>query len=220
MITDRLLHIHVPRTGGDVLRYVLQNTDGLQIFSGDEKHLTYQQMRGRIDDPLPIITFIRSPWEYYLSQWGWLSAARAAGFPAPFRRYLDMIQAKSATHGLHTTLTRNWDLMGCNEADYIGRFERLRSEIVRILNEIIPDLITPQETGALLSRAPLFTPDTLPGWGPLAKGPSPYRSYYDSDLKKRVKRWDGELIERFGYMFGGGDNERTAGEPGRSGNGD
>ena len=202
MITDRLLHIHVPRTGGDVLRYVLQNTEGLQIFSGDEKHLTYRQMCERVDHVLPVITFIRSPWEYYVSQWGWMSEARVGGFPAPFSEYLNFVQDGAATHGLSTTLTRNWDLMGCDEADYIGRFERLRAEIVRILNEIIPDLITPEETAALLVRAPLFTPDPMPGWGPLEKGPPPYHGYYDSELRERVEHWDGELIERFGYAFG------------------
>ena len=203
MITDRLLHIHLSRTGGFLFRYVLQNVGGLRILSGANLHLTYQEMQNQVHgDVPPAVTFIRNPWEYYVSMWGWLTLAHRDGFPpAPFSAYMDRVKEGSKTNRPYMTLTHNWKLMGCEQADYIGRFERLKPEIIRILDEIIPDLISPEQTAALLLQAPPFHISPMPGWRYLLDRPRPYHEYYDSELKEQVQEWDGEMIERFGYTF-------------------
>lgn len=204
MITDRLLHVHVPRTGGLLFRYVLEHIEGLKIFSGPELHLSHSEMCKRIGaDPPPGVAFIRNPWEYYVSMWVWLCNAQREGFPAPFDDYLDCISEGSIGKFVGVTLSGAWEALGCDNCEHIGRFEHLWAEIVRLTDLLAGDLINPQETRALLERAPVLHPSWIPGWGDRVNRspPLPYRQYYNQELRQQIAEWDEELIKRFEYEF-------------------
>lgn len=196
MFSDRLLHIHIDRTGGHLLWEVVR---GLGLKLDGPPNEPYSVMVERctqqgIEVP-PAITFTRNPWEWYVSRW--TQNCRRGDFEGEFKDYLRILQENSGRGRHIVRMSDWWDEMECGRADHIGRFETLHDDIIRILLAIIPDVATEEKIRHLF--------DTLP-WQkaaitPSGEHPGPHYTWYDAESQAWVAEWDARLIEAFGYAF-------------------
>jgi hypothetical protein len=200
LITDRLLHIHVFRTGGFLLRGVLLNVSGLTVYDS-ALHREYPTMAEMalsfLDRVPPAVAFVRNPWIWYVSMWSYTLLYRTPPHQTTFGEYMSMIVEDSSDLD-YVRFSDHWESMGANKAQYIGRFEDLYHDIERILTLMIPDLVTGKRIRELMAMEPRH--HASQPWK--AKGTVlDYERFYTDELRETVKEWDGELIERFGYEF-------------------
>lgn len=202
MITDRLLFIHIQRTGGLFVRGVLRQIPGLWIFN-DHLHLSYDQMvakcEGYIDPVPPALAFVRNPWSWYVSLWGRIWWDPTIDFVGSFREFMQVVKSGiMAPDPNFAKFSDHWRYMGGDKAEHIGRFEILRQDIDMLIGSHLNGLINPVQLRLLMASQPHSHP--CREW-PTFERCKPYWRYYDKELASWVKEWDGELIERFGYEF-------------------
>jgi len=197
LVTDRLIFIHVYRTGGYLVRSVLRQIPGLRIIH-DHLHLSYERMAGIAHDVLgyipPALVFHRNPFSWYVSMWGIVWQNPRIGFTGSFREYMEGIGVIDDPN--FVTFTQNWTELGADRAKYIERFEALPGALeypLCLLTHI--DLL---QLLPILHGEPRFHPALE--W-PSRQRTKHYSHYYDKDTKHMVEDWDGELIERLGYGF-------------------
>lgn len=200
MITDRLLHVHVFRTGGFVFRDILRAIPGLRIID-DVLHRPYGKMATMAQEELgyvpPAVAFVRNPWAWYVSMWRYTNLYRTPPHLAGFKEYMKAIRDGAIQDPDYVRLSDHWRTIGADGRQHRGHFENLHDEIVRILVEIVPDLIDEEQIRELLAHTERHHPSEPWGVGPIAY----YGGHYDEEVRKWVEQWDGELIERFGYRF-------------------
>lgn len=202
MITNRLLHAHVFRTGGYLFRGVLSKIPNLRVLD-EYAHRSVDEMRGigstfKLPENLPIVTFVRNPWEWYVSQWCWVTWAKP-GYRCSFRSYLETIRECSTADPNIATLTHNYYThIQAHKATHFGRFETLKEDIERILVDIMPDLVTGEQLRELMANEPIYHPAAV---YPTTERMEHYSHYYGPQTKMWVERWDAGLIAQYGYGF-------------------
>ena len=202
MITDRLLHIHIYRTGGLFVREVLRSIPGLKIYS-DQLHMTYEQMATKAQDYMgyvpPAIAFVRNPYSWYVSMWGRIWWDPGVPFVGIFREYMEAIKDNSIDDENFVTFSGHWRVMGVDGAIYIGRYESLYEGMRTVAHGALSNWGTASDhLDNLMNRQPRFHPARE---YPSGKRITDWRQYHDKDTKRWVEDWDGELIEGFGYGF-------------------
>jgi hypothetical protein len=95
-----------------------------------------------------------------------------------------------------TTMTQSWTYLEADRAQYVGRFEDLLNETVRILQAIMPD-VTRVEIMHGFAKAGVRRRAPRPNGKPYGD----WRQYYALDLRRWVASNDKGLIERYGYTF-------------------
>ena len=103
-------------------------------------------------------------------------------------------------------LTVAREYLQADKVDYTGRFEHYEDEIVRILQSIIPNLITEDQIRVEIARAGLKNYTRDPDGGHRR----PFQTYYDTRMRNAVAEMEADLIERFGYSFD--DEDRILGQ--------
>lgn len=171
-----------------------------------EAHLPYSVMVKRAGFAPPAFVFIRNPWSYLVSQWSWISHIGQAGMKdVPFetyfnrvRRNVDMGYPGDPGSALNFgPISWAWRHLEADKAQYIGRFENLREDIVKILCEIMG---TNEIEGWIRDRIKRAGyPRRAPT--PSGKLSGDYRKYYSPEMAAQVAGWDSALIERFGYGY-------------------
>lgn len=201
MLFDRMISIGIGRTGHAMLcLHVLPKIPGLVVL--DERgHTPFQYYKDRCKElnvPLPpAFTFIRNPFEWYVSHWCWTHLI-GTFFKGTFPEYME----KTRTHHHHfgfRSVTMTWAYHGAENATYIGRYENLYADAARIISTIIPDLTTEAQVLEIAQNAPWQGKGRFTREGGEHHGD--YRQYYDDTCKQIVHDLDGDLIERFGYTF-------------------
>lgn len=218
MLTDRLMHIHVHRTGGFLVRAVLRQIPGLRIIN-DHLHLPYERMAEIAQDYLgympPAITFVRNPWAWYVSMWGCIWWYPNLPFVGTFREYMEAIRDGAIDDPNFVTMTEHWKAMGADKATKTCAFENIQYWLWLALEEYADDLLDgmrgPEHRWSLTNTIPEQDPIWAilmgqPRFHPSLEWPSRQRTrhyshYYDAEMRRWVEGWDGELIERFGYRF-------------------
>lgn len=203
MITDRLLFIHIYRTGGLFVRGVLREIPGLKILN-DDLHLSYNQMvakcEGYMNPVPPAIAFVRNPWSWYVSMWGRIWWDPTIDFVGSFREYMQAIRDGSMNDDNNfVKFSDHWAKMGGDKAQRIGQLEQLRWDSFWLMSRYLDGLIPDSELVTVHETQPRYHP--CREW-PTFERCKPYWRYYDKELANWVKGWDGELIQRFGYEFG------------------
>lgn len=204
MLTQYLIHLHLPRTGGSTLRAFLGDIPGSHIVSG-VAHAPYDFFVRQCEIvcyPVPpAFIFIRNPWDWYVSQWSWVASMGVRGYKGvPFRDWMEVVEGGMEQEAFDfSPVSYAWEHVQGDKADYVGRFEDFEDEVVRILLSlsIVPKLIDEDwirgKLKAVGRRRQERTPD--------GNFHGPYREYYDDEMRSWVTEWDDELIERFGYEF-------------------
>lgn len=203
MLTDQIMRIGLGRAGEGMQYNLLLSIPGLWIIN-KRTHGVYDEYVGQcrdLDIPTPpSFVFIRNPWQWYVSQWCWIRHVQRADFPfqGTFREAME-ITKKDPSFWYLRTLTSSWYKHGADKAQYVGRFENLEDETVRILMAVIPDLVTEEEIRERV-RTDWEGRVCCPN-GEYEDRSLDYRPYYDGELRQWVAEWDAELIRRFGYEF-------------------
>lgn len=199
MITDRLIHIHVPRTAGTMFRALLDSMPGLVIHNS-VAHLPYWLMASHFTGEVPpAVAFIRNPWEWYVSQWCWVAEIGQRGFQGDFLAFMAKVRHNVEHDIMHPNFRRLsfwWMQLQAGRADYVGRFENLHEEIVAVLLATCGDLVDEGWIRGELSDIGIWRPGRVDG-----KPHGPYQEYYTDEIRSWVAEWDEELIKRFGYTF-------------------
>jgi hypothetical protein len=216
LITKHFLFLHVPRTGGQFIRglcaqhlpreWVIRNSLG--------PHTPYREIAADFAD-LPMLCFVRNPWDWYVSWYHYLTQDEPEKRTGPMWRVgfgegrKDFKQAvTSACTGRDFGNPRTGPVMAERGVDHysavfwntagegveagrveVGRFENLADDFLAFLDR--HDVPIPEGLRRDLHDVPAF--------GASRRGP--YRDYYDDELRDLVADRARALIAAFEYSF-------------------
>jgi hypothetical protein len=191
MISERFIHIGMGDTGEGIVRKVLHEhlqRPGKVAFAADAAHMSLAASRAICPDA-PAFTFVRNPWDWYISRW--MHRLRNRRCRQPFATYL--------TSPTEETMTEKFSwYVGDRPNTVVGRFESLETDLARMLHSLIPDI---------LSEADIlgWFPEAWRGWANRAWSESVEQhmrdSLYDRHLAAIVAERDAGIIEEFGYGY-------------------
>jgi len=195
MITNKFIHVHVPRTGGSLARHVIQRLvwacESLVMLDG-RAHQPYVSMQERCQilelSPPPAFVFIRNPWSWYVSMWRWLCYTGDCN--VSFEKYMEIVDSGRSADWNFRTLTYAWEYLEAGEVATVGRFENLIDDLETYLREFVPEVPMVELTEVILKC----------GYPKRTPGPrKPWTELYDVESINRVAAWDAGLVERFHY---------------------
>jgi hypothetical protein len=216
LITSDFLFIHVPRTGGRFLRRLCEEylPPERMIRNALSPHTEYHVVADDFAD-LPMIAFVRNPWDWYVSWYHYLMQTTPerrrgpmwetalAGGGNTFRRAVTMACTGEGLEDVYTRETMRqrgidhysaayWRRAGVGAEEgrvEIGHYERLGEDFLAFLerhNVPVPDGLSK----ALNTEPPVG-----------ATRRDEYRAYYDDELRDLVAEKARGLIADHGYSF-------------------
>ena len=207
MLTDRLCHIEVPRTGGRFFRSICRRVPGLRICDPHTRgmHTDYARFvkdaeECGIEMP-PAAVWARNPKSYYVSAWCWTTENDYRGLgEISFRGYLEILRHQKIRGWPFWPLSQIWEWIGADNAVYFYKFENLLESLRSVMLATMADLISETEIDRLLAESPSRNRSLIyPTKGPLsAFDPRPL---WTEETRGWALEWDGKLMERFGYEF-------------------
>lgn len=185
---------------------ILSKIEGLEIWAwcGHDDYDTMVRWCEENGRPVPsAVAFARNPWDWYTSVWSWLGRNRL--WFRPLKDYIGIVyENEQPDDKLFRSFSWHWRDMRADKAQYIGQMENLRRDAIRILVDIMPDLVTAERIGHIVEDIGMAFRDLHPTSDKdpkLWRVRGPYRQYYDDEAMDWVREMDKELIERFGYEF-------------------
>jgi hypothetical protein len=190
--------VHVPKTGGNFVREILERhappawrlqklADHATVAEIPKSHLA-----------LPRLAFVRNPYDWYVSWYHFQQQTRSDFFVAvsddgrlPFaaamRRALTSNDALLRGQGPFTQTLKS--LLGEGlEGVRIGRMERMREDLQRLLAEVVE--VPPAMAAAILSLPPQNV-----------SVHQHYSRYYDQELRRLIWEKDHQAFEFLGYAW-------------------
>ena len=179
----RTIFMHVERTGGvSIRKHLLQYENNFQRL-GKTKHYTSEELKdlcGKYWDQYFKFGFCRNPYERLLS---WYLACKKnkrwhgnefVDYMRQFKNFHDLVMAKPHER----IIIPQWKKL--EGAKFIGRFEKYEIDFMEICEQIgIPYKHIKVNSTSHKS----------------------YRDYYTVKMKRKVKNWYREDLERFNYEF-------------------
>ncbi|MCP4697253.1 MAG: GNAT family N-acetyltransferase [Gammaproteobacteria bacterium] len=200
IISNRFVFVHLPRTGGTFIRQVLLKhaPHDWQVTNVTPDHPTIKDIPPEYKG-LPVFGFVRNPWDWYVS---WYEYLKRRGDNELFNQI-----SGHGRNGFKQTLLAgfekdflkkqdiggiSWYLSECFGPDLdalkIGKFERLREELLAILNSVCD---APESLRNAVQHYPAANTSIR----------RKYQDYYDEELRELVAYKDRNVIRRFGYSF-------------------
>lgn len=189
MICDRFIYIDMGRTGSNVVRVLLNHKLRLNWIDGTA-HVPLANARNVQPSHLPAFTFVRNPFDWYISSY--MRDMEIHRWRGTFRDWL--LNRRAPVHWM----SGQWVRMGCSGVDYVGRFESMLVDLIRILGAIIPDLVSPAQLHELFPQCAAWS------YGCTAiEGVEQWMrdELYSADMVDLVYEKDALLFEQFGYTF-------------------
>lgn len=201
-LTDHFVFLHVPRTGGNFVRLLLEQ------HAPSVWHATAHTMHATIYDipashaRLPRLAFVRNPYAWYVSWYCFQQRTRDAfflqitdggtlSFAETMRRLLEQHGSFARGEGPFTQTLR--EMLGPDVSTVrVGRFERLRGELLRLWAGCVP---VPPPLVAAVHALPAQNVSEHRHWS----------TYYDDDLRALVAEKDRDALRCFGYGFEAAD---------------
>lgn len=187
ILTNRFVVFHVPKTGGTWLRkQLVEAAPTSWHVRVNEAHWTDATLR--LMNPelvtLPRIAFVRNPFDLYVSLYSFWKAY--GGFEEQTRNFQTLLYFLVSTRG---TLTGWLDaIKSVSSPLYIGRFENLRADALRLISEHAE---VPEQLRARFESAPPLNTSQH----------HHYRDYYSAELRALIERVDATALEHFDYAF-------------------
>ena len=226
--TERFIYLHLHKTGGTFLNECL-----MKFFPGAHQ-LGYHLPRRMIPPKyrqLPILGFVRNPWDYYVSWYSFQSARQApnALFECASRRgeldfkdtvtnLLNLGVESSTLDALLPMLPENYINHGFNVPR--SELEPIRSSGIGFFSYLYRYMYLGVGAPLHIGRAEELRSeflDFLDGIGVHAGAEAeafilreshrnssehePYQSYYDAELRDLVAERERDLIQTYGYRF-------------------
>jgi hypothetical protein len=200
--SQRLLFVHIPKTGGATIERVLDKNVPDVRFEGPRRHDTLSEILEREPELSAywIFGFVRNPWARMVSWWSMIAQAKAAaeaGDEANTRKFQTFAVWKAVRDypDFETFVLR-----GPEEVD------RLRVSQIAFLSTATrsPDFIgrtenLVEDVNVIRQRLGLRPKHTLPHRHRGTHGP--YRDYYTPKTRDRIASLFKEDIDTFGYEF-------------------
>lgn len=190
MLTKQFIQIHMPRTGGTSIRKALWEVPGVEYISR-RAHMPYPDMVKKCEDygcqVMPhSLVYIRNPWDWYVSRYAWMeSTDRHTG---DFESYMGLVKRNDGNWNFWN-MTRLWEYMGGDNADFVGRFEtHLGSLVFYITHHTNLNEIQLQHILYALRHVRKTEHDH-------------YRTYYSDEWQEWVSSTDSGIIKRGEYEF-------------------
>ena len=214
-LCNRFVFVHLPKTGGTFVRTLLSEfipkdwDVAINPGHGTTKEIpeTYKN--------LPVIGFIRNPWDYYVSWYNYFLTRHKQDPGIEPGSDLFLVASDSGRNDFKTTILntlkndvlRSLDIGGLSylylgmyginlEQVYkpphntlIGKIEHIRSDLVRMLGDVGVE-ISAEFQNQIQSR-----PATNKFEHPY------YREYYDDELRELIQYKDRIIISKYGYAF-------------------
>jgi len=195
-LTRHFTFLHVPRTGGNFVLGLLQEhaPPDWQVQRRAD-HATVHDIPPSHAN-LPRLAFVRNPYDWYVSWYHFQQRTRdpffleisedgRLPFPATMRRALNSRAAFALGEGPFTQTIR--DMLGKDVAGIrIGRFERFRDDLHRLLTEVVE--IPAPMAREIHERTPRNT-----------SAHDHWSRYYDPELRELIAQKDREALAFFGY---------------------
>ncbi len=207
ILTKHFVYIHFPRAGGMFMRKILEDFAPADWeIQKIEEHRPISRIP-KTHRHLPKIGIVRNPYDWYVSWYAFekhyqktpIFIEKSDQGRKPFKETIHAILdydfgdlMHTDTDGLFepTCYSVYFNFMygpGANDIE-LGRFERLREELLRILQKVAP--VSPELADGVRQTAPVNT-----------RPHAHYRDYYDDELRQRIAELDGDLMKEFGYAF-------------------
>ena len=192
MISDRIVHIGMGSTGESIIRNAFHkyfSITGKLCFVDTKAHQSLVFARTLSD--APSFTFIRNPWDWRISYWK--TELLTHRWANTFRSWFYELDKNVSS------LTKQWHYFADPGIDYVGKFETFAEDLIRILPEIIPEIVTGNEIKSWFPKIYMHAA----GYYPWISGVEQWMrdELFDCDMIDQVYKEDAELIERFGYSF-------------------
>ncbi len=202
MVTDRFIYIGMPKTGSGPLDELLPSIEGLQIIRPIVGHRPYSFSVERCEragwEVPPALVFVRNPWEWNVASFYFIREMNRKWFCGTWEDFLEY-QRYSRHWGLPdlgiSGISAVWDYLEAGRATYFGKLENYEDDWVRILGELIPDLVTAEEVRMHVSQP---HGRYLPPDGEKLR---PYQEFYTPAQRDMVAKLEQDIIERFEYTF-------------------
>lgn len=223
MLSNKLIHVHVPKTAGQTTRAILGVTLPTQAWT--KTHETLESLRGMIKeywpntDPnsVPSFVVVRNPWEWYMSRYFHVQRMihqeggrknnvpleHAGNSPEGFRKHMALLEeikdgdriVRDADGEVGRT-GRNWWFFTLSEWHYhmVGNGTE---HVVRFEN-FVPDM---RDLLRKIGLKPAQVDKAARGLSKkvnVSKHP-PIAQCYTPELIAKVAEWDKKYIEEFGY---------------------
>ena len=176
LISEKLIFIHIPRTGGTSIESALG-----QKLGNDEKHLAASEIRKKAGDELWenafVFSFVRNPWDRMISL-----------YHQPYFKNQTDYADKGLEHFIRNYNPAAWEkkfyyeYLDTDGIDFVGRFENRAADLAKIS----------KETGVTFD-VDIHERKT--------SRRQDYRSYYDDHSAQLVYDMYRSDIEEFGYKF-------------------
>jgi hypothetical protein len=227
MITDKFIHIHIPKTAGQAIRALIRrNNRKIEIYN-NATHLTLAESRAwlagfnsEIVDSVPSFCFVRNPWDYYVSYFFYrqkmlgegtikvhIPLDHTGGDVKGFRKHMKMRDEIIKSGGKVLDTDGNWSASGTKRAYKFTTFSAWSYTMMGSGVDHIGRVESfAEDLGNILSTlAPsVFTKQAVVKAASFKVNASKhdhYRKYYDDATKELVLDWDERYIEEFGYEF-------------------
>jgi len=212
MITNKFIFIHIPKTGGQFIRGIIdQAKNKIKIYSYDT-HATLDKSKNILkkfqEEDVKSFCIVRNPWDWYVSRFFYrkkmldnnqieevIPLERVPSTKEGFQKHIKMLDDSYKKNevfkgrsyvGITLTGYHNY-LVGDNEIDKIGFFENLNEDLYNILFEFTNNKIFKR----------IIMKNKKANWTKHLH----YSYYYDDCTKDIVYNWDENYIKTFNYSF-------------------
>jgi len=143
--------------------------------------------------------FVRNPWEWNVSCFCSIRGRNRKWFSGTWEDFLEF-QRYSRHWGLPDLNISGesavWEYIEADKATYFGKLENYEEDLIAILGQLIPDLITAKEISACVCQA-----GAVDFWMPPDGILKPYQDYYTPAQRDMVAKLEEDIIKRFEYTF-------------------
>ena len=186
---NKFIYIHIPKCGGTS---VLTHLDSPDVNGDSHWHYNRKPINENLVQDYFVFTFVRNPWDRFVSEVNWLKHNRPNTNSMSFERicrkfknnrfqkYIGKSLAK--THLIPQYDSASYAVRDISNVDFIGRFENLQEDFNTICDKIgIPRQQLPHTNTTKHKH---------------------YTEYYDDETRQIVAEKYAKDIEYFDYEFG------------------
>ena len=216
MITDKFIHVHIPRTGGRSISEVLSKNGNFIVYNKvpfltlDRSLVALEKSNPGLS--VPSFCIVRNPWDWYVSAF-MLTKGRKLSMKRikvdnkekhdkhikieDFHEFLNKLKeakssgkkARGAQWMKKACLSDYFNFMVSSGVDHIVKFENIATEL--------PDLLFSFDIGMTKGKIAneLSKASAKKSWH------NHYSTYYTEETKQLVTDLDKDYIDQFGYTF-------------------
>jgi hypothetical protein len=226
MLSNKFIHVHVPKTAGQKIRLVLRRNRERFDFLNEESHLSLQEAKTKLEkdygitDDVFSFTFIRNPWDFYVSRFFYRKGleekedivleqfdASVEGFQQHMYMLKNLLSEEDVLNSFHDfVLTQQGNIAITRTYNFVG-IEGWHNHMVFPKVDFIGRFENFQNDFFIVLKT-IFKDEIVDE--ELVEhcrekinvsNRLDYREYYNTELIDLVYKWDQNYCNTFGYSF-------------------